>query len=166
MTRLDLLILAGGMALIGAAVWSIQRPPFAHQPTAPLSALRDSLERSSRADSVRLVQWSDSLAKVTPDTLREVVTRYVRSHRTDTLIMVAMDTVTLPAQIVRELVVSDSGCRSRVDSLRGELRIDSARARIDSVDRQADLAVVRRERWTWAGYGALVGALVGAVVVQ
>lgn len=165
MTRLDLLILAGGMALISAAQWAILHRP-APQPAAPLSTLRDSLERSTRADSVRLAQWSDSLAKATPDTLREVVTRYVLSHRTDTLIMVAMDTVTLPAQVVRELVVSDSGCRSRVDSLRGELRIDSARARIDSVDRQADLAVVRRSRWSWAGWGALAGAGLALVVVR
>ena len=160
MTRLDLLILAGGLALIGAAQWAILHRPTP-KPTAPRYALRDSLELSIRADSVRLAQWSDSLAKVTPDTLREVVTRYVRSHLTDTLIMVATDTVVLPAQVVRELVVSDSGCRSRVDSLRGELRIDSARARIDSVDRQADLAVVLRERWTWAGWGFLGGVVVG-----
>ena len=72
----------------------------------------------------------------------------------------------LPAQVVRELVVSDSGCRSRVDSLQGELRIDSVRTRIDSADRQADLAVVRRERWTWAGWGFLGGVAVGLGVAR
>ncbi|CAB4152506.1 hypothetical protein UFOVP602_9 [uncultured Caudovirales phage] len=166
MTRQDLLILAAGTAMVWAAFWAVQRPPFAHQPAAPLSALLDSLESSTRADSVRLAQWSDSLAKVTPRQLGKTIIQYVESHRVDTVLVPYVDTVMLPAQVVRELVVSDSGCRSRVDSLQGELRIDSVRTRIDSADRQADLAVVRRERWTWAGWGFLGGVAVGLGVCR
>jgi hypothetical protein len=163
MTRLDLLALMGGLGLIGGAQWAILHRPTL-TPTTSIAALEDSIGRARRSDSIRLAKWADSLASMPPDTLVRTVTRYVERHRRDTVVMVYADTVALPAQVVRELVVSDSACRTRVDSLRGVVAVDSVRSRIDSVDRVADLDAVKRQRWTWAGWGLLAGLGVCGVV--
>lgn len=159
MTRRDLVPLTFGLLGVILAQVVILHPwvQGTPAPRPDISSFKVALSRARHDDSVRLAKWTDSLASMPPDTLVRTVTRYVERHRRDTVAVVYHDSAWMPTQPLRELATSDSACRTREDSLRGVVALDSVKARIDSVDRVADLDAVRRQRWTWAGRGLLAG---------
>ncbi len=124
--------------------------------TSRVTALRESLAVAQRSAAARL----DSLRKALeahPDTVWRVARRLV--HDTDTVTRI--DTL----RTVRELVLDDSTCRVRVDSLRGALAVCKAS---DSTYRAAHAATLPApvscpSRASWFFAGAASGALLSII---
>jgi hypothetical protein len=104
--------------------------------------IRDSLHAEHTVDSLRLLVWTDSVLALRGDSLRRVLGRHAQTvrvrDRIDTLRDTVHDSVMVPAADVRTLLIADSACQVRVDSLEGSVLVATTeRDQADSATRQA-----------------------------
>jgi hypothetical protein len=113
-------------------------------------------------DSLRLLAWADSVVALRGDSLRAAAGRRAAVVRPRLPAVIqrdtVRDTVTVPGADLRALLVSDSACRVRCDSLEAALLVESS---------QRPEVVERRDWRTLLAVGAVavaVGLAVGVGV--
>jgi|ERR1035437_8236991 hypothetical protein len=115
--------------LLGFGFWWGHRPTVPHVQGLDATVIweRDSLRAAYVADAAQWGAFRDSVTRLSPKVLVQVVTRYIRAHDT------AWDTLeTDPDTLLRTLLVQDSGCRLSLDSARSAVRISDAAVSRDS----------------------------------
>lgn len=152
-------------ALYSVAWWAVERWTCDHDRhvAAVRQAERDSIVAHWSAvrtrDSVRLVQWAESVVLRRGDSLRVVLSEMALRERPRLPVQIRTvverdtirDSVVVAGSDLRVLLVSDSAQRVRADSLQGEL---------DQCVYDLGEALNRPEtpaRWSWSAFGLGVG---------
>ena len=179
MTRLHSALLAAvALLLVGGAVGVLVReePPA---PRTDLTRTLDSLRRATRASQESLVVYAREVSRLRGDSLRQAVLQRARARRQTlppALLPPAPESLATPEEqhedAERVLLVSDSACRVSLDSCRASCAGIQAERQYEAEETAHELQEARSEakqarasRWGWGAVGALVGAVVVAVLV-
>lgn len=162
------LLLAGGA--IGVACSPRQERPALRDPS---DSIRTANAAAHARDSARLHAWADSLVQARGDSLERILRRRASVRRPAMVVAGLLpaapeSAATEPEQhdeAVRTILVSDSSCAVRADSLeRGWQGCDAERS-FEAEEARIEAQQARASRWGWGAVGTAAGAVVGAVLV-
>lgn len=166
MSRAETLFLAAALAILGAVLGaSVERLTHPAPHVQAVHPSRDSIVAATALSRAALAEYASQVAQARGDSLAALLAARARASRVrwlpgrvDTVELV--DSILVPAEDVRAVIVSDSACRVEADSLRGEL----VQARYDA-ETCADALQERPEScgtWTAFGLGFGLGATAAA----